>query len=96
MSGKDKTEVGEQMPLIDVTPENIKTILPAAKEYQKAKTSRMKATDKEVAAKNKLLGLVKNAKIKPLDDGTIRFRCENFTISITPRDELIKVKETDE
>ena len=33
---------------------------------------------------------------KKLDDGTIRFRCDTLTVSITPRDELIKVKEEEE
>ena len=83
----------EQMELIDVGPENMKEIKPAAKAYQKAKTARINASTKEVQTKNKLLGLVKTAKLKPLDDGVIRFRCDGLLISITPRDELIKVIE---
>ena len=86
----------EQLELIDVKPENMQEILPAAQTYQKAKLARMKATDKETKAKKELLQLVKEAKLKPLDDGVIRFRCEHLFISITPRDELIKVKEEEE
>lgn len=86
----------EQLELIDVKPENMKEIIPAAKTYQKAKAARIKATEKEVKAKVELLSLVKSAKLKPLDDGAIRFKCDGLLISITPRDELIKVKEEDE
>ena len=86
----------EQLDLIDVSPENIKEIIPAARTYQKAKVARMNATERETKAKVALLSLVKAAKLKPLDDGTIRFRCDGLIISITPRDELIKVKEEEE
>ena len=83
----------EQLELIDVSPENMKEIKPAATAYQKAKSARINATVKEVETKTKLLGLVKAAKMKALDDGVIRFRCDGLLISITPRDELVKVKE---
>ncbi len=86
----------EQLELIDVKPENMKEIVPAARNYQKTKVARMKATERETKAKVELLSLVKAAKLKPLDDGVIRFKCEGLLISITPRDELIKVKEEDE
>ncbi len=86
----------EQMDLIDVAPKNMKEIKPAAQIYQKAKEARQRATDKEVDAKTKLLNLVKAAKLKPLEGGVIRFRCDGLLISITPRDELIKVKKDDE
>ena len=82
--------------LMYVHRENIKEIIPAARTYQKAKVARMNATERETKAKVALLSLVKAAKLKPLDDGTIRFRCDGLLISITPRDELIKGKEEEE
>ena len=86
----------EQLELIEVGPENMEEIMPAAKLYQKAKVARIKATDREVKTKVALLSAVKKAKLGRLDDGSIRFRCDGMLISITPRDELVKVKEDEE
>jgi hypothetical protein len=86
----------EQLELIDVGPENMEEIKPAAQLYQKAKMARIKATDREVKTKTALLKAVKAAKLGRLEDGSIRFRCDGMLISITPRDELVKVKEDEE
>jgi hypothetical protein len=84
---------GEQLELIDVAPENSKKIIAVAKRYKTALAERMAALVEEKAEKQKLLALVKEADLQPLEDGSIRFRVDGMTISITPRDELIKVKE---
>jgi tRNA1(Val) A37 N6-methylase TrmN6 len=97
--GKRKKEVIEsdgQMALIDVAPENIAKIIPVAKKYRLAVRRRMKVQEEEVALKTELLELVKESKAVRLADGSIRFRCEDMTITVTPRDELVKVKDSEE
>lgn len=89
----EKTEEGEQLDLIDVSPENAKPIIAAARVYKKLVATRQNALDKEVKQKQKILGLIKEAKLTPLEDGTTKFRYDGVTISVTPRDELVKVKE---
>jgi hypothetical protein len=93
----EKTEnAGEQMDLIDVHPENEKEILEAVKVYKKYQSQRLKFLDKEVAQKKKVLELVHAADLQRLSDGRIRFRCDNFIITVTPSDEKIKIKDEDE
>ena len=89
-------EAGEQLELIDVTPENMKTIAPLAKQYEKVKQARMRASKREVETKQELLEAVREANMSPLPDGSIRFRANGMTITITPRDELVQVKEDSE
>ena len=89
-------EVDGQQDLIDVHPENEKKIIAAARRYKKAQAARIKALDDEVNAKQELLQLVKEADLQRLDDGKIQFRIDGMTITVTPRDELIRVKEEEE
>jgi len=98
MAKKNESEStsGEQMDLIDVTPKELKRILPIAKEYRRVVKQRVKLTAKEVTLKGQILEEVKKAKLPRLDDGSVRFKCDGITISVTPRDELVKVKEADE
>ena len=94
--GKKKganTTSGEQMALIDVTPENLKQIEPIARRYRAAMKTRVAALKDEVEAKQKILALVKDAHLTRLEDGTIRFKCEGKLIIITPRDEKITIKD---
>lgn len=88
-----KKQEGEQQPLIDVGPENMKEIVTVAKLYKKHMTIRQAALMKEIAKKQELLNLVKAAKLKPLEGGVIKFKVDGLTIKITPRDELVQVKE---
>ena len=93
---KDYQE-GEQMPLIDVEPENAKEIIKHAKLYKSAQKRRMSALQEEIAEKKLLLELVRNSGVGKLDDGKIKFKTGTFTVIVTPRDELVKVKdESDE
>ena len=97
MARPKKTEQnGEQLDLIDVTPENSKKIIAVAKRYKAAQSQRIEALQEEIAEKQKLLGLVKEANLQRLEDGKIRFRVDGMTITVTLRDELIKVKEDGE
>ena len=89
--GRKKKE--EQLDLIDVAPENAKAIVAKARIYKMRMDERRTALKKEIDAKQEVLALVKEAKLQPLEGGKIRFKYEGFTISITPRDELVQVKE---
>lgn len=84
---------GEQLDLIDVTPENMKKMIPIARAYRKIVKDRVQFTNKETELKNKLLQAVKDANLKRLPDGRIRFRCDGLTVTVTPCDEKISVKE---
>lgn len=84
---------GEQMELLEVGPENLKKIKPLARCYRAAVQARMAALEQETKYKRQILQMVHDAHLTRLDDGTIRFRCDGMTIIITPRDELVKIKE---
>jgi hypothetical protein len=91
-----KQQSGEQMDLIDVQPENAKAIIAEAKRYKVAQSARLKAGQAEAASKEKVLALIKKADLQRLKDGTIHFKCDGFDITVTPRDELVTVKEANE
>lgn len=91
-----KKERVEQIQLIDTTPENKKEILKVARQYKATQSDRVHALAEEKKLKAQLIELIKEAGLKPIDDsGTIRFKIEEVLISITPRDELVQVKEED-
>lgn len=87
---------GEQLDLIDVQPKNAKPIIQAARLYKEFQATRQAALVKEVEQKQRILELVKAAKLHPLDGGKIKFEYDNVMISITPRDELVTVKDKTE
>ena len=86
-------EKGEQLDLIDVKPENAEAIIAAARLYKKYQLARLTALGKETDQKQKVLELVKDAKLQPLEGGKIKFKYDGFIISVEPRDELVKVIE---
>ena len=89
---KKKKKAGEQLPLIDVGPKNLKEILAAVKIYLGHQGNRLASLKKEIAGKQRVLELVKAAKLVPLKDGVIRFECGGEVITIEPRDEVIRIK----
>ena len=86
---------GQQMDLIDVSPKNSKEIIRQAQIYRDALARRQSALNEETNAKQKLLDLIKKAGLQRLEDGTIKFHVDGYKITVTPRDELVKVKEDD-
>lgn len=91
-NSKNKT-TGDQLDLIDVQPENAKPIMRAARLYKKCQIARIAALDEEVAQKQRVLELIEAANLQPLEGGVIRFQCDGMTISVTPRDKLLRVKD---
>jgi hypothetical protein len=86
----------KQLQLIETLPENIQEIVDVALDYKECVVTRQGILKKEVELKAKIKDMVKKAKIQPLKDGVIRFRHDGVLISITPRDEVIRVKEVKE
>ena len=92
MEKKTNSKSGEQLDLIDVGPKKSKAIVKAAMLYRKAQAERLNFLAEEIAQKKIILDLVRKEKLQPLDDGKIKFRCNDVQITITPRDELITIK----
>jgi len=91
-----EVEKGEQMDLIDVNPEHSKEIIKLARQYKKAQVTRVNALVEETKLKQQLLSLIKEEHLQRLEDGTIMFTIDSYKITVTPRDELIKVKDESE
>lgn len=85
-------EQGEQLTLIELEPANAKAIRRVARAYQEAQVERLGWLDKEKKQKDKILALVEEADLQPLDGDVIRFAVGDLTITITPRDKLVQVK----
>jgi len=84
------------MDLIDVGPLEMEEIATLATAYKKAQTQRIKSLREEIDCKNKIKELVEKAGLKRLPDGTIKFRCDGMLITLTPRDELVRVTDVKE
>ena len=88
-----KTEKGEQMDLMDTGPENRQAIVDAVREYKKHQSDRIASLKKELKWKDKVKKLILESDLKPLKDGRIKFTFSKVTVEVTPRDELITIKE---
>jgi hypothetical protein len=84
---------GEQLkfPFLKETAES-RMILKVAIAYKAASKARMEALADEIVKKDDLLSLIHKSGIKPMADNVIRFTISDTKISVTPRDELVKVK----
>lgn len=66
------------------------------KRYKQFQKERLAALAQEKDEKQNLLRLIDDADLQRLDDGRIRFRCDSLIITITPRDELVQIKDESE
>ncbi len=92
-SEQESPEVGEQIMLIDIAPENIKPIIKAAKLYKRAQSERLAALKEEVKYKTEVRELVRKSNPQQLEDGDIKFEYDGFEVIITPQDEKVTVKD---
>jgi hypothetical protein len=84
---------GEQLDLINVSPENMEKILPIAKAFRKVVKDRVRLTNKEIELRNELEQAVDEAKLQPLPDGKIKFKIDGLIITIEPTGRKVSVKE---
>ena len=89
----ENSQSGEQLELIDVLPKVAKPIIEAARVYKGFQTKRLQFLAKEKKQKQIVLELVRDAKLQPLEGGLIKFTTDGVTISVTPRDELLRINE---
>jgi hypothetical protein len=96
MAKKNAGDEGEQMELIELTPKNHKEIIKIARAYKRCQAARTEALAEEVKYKERLLAEVKEAEIAANPDGGYKFKCDGAIITVTPRDELVRVKFADD
>lgn len=92
MPKKKLAVADEQLELIEVAPKNAKVIKRAAKAYKEAQTERISWLAEEKKHKEKILTLIENENLMPLEGGVIRIAVNGAVITVTPRDNLVKVK----
>ncbi len=90
---KNEVEVGEQIPLMDVGPENLKAIVKEVRIYKKHQHDRLASLKLEVESKGKIKAMVKEAELQRLKNGTIKFEADNAIICVAPQEDLITIKE---
>lgn len=85
--------LSEQGMLMDVGPKHAKEIAAKARAYRALVAKRQAVLEEEVELKRDLAKLIGEEHLKRLPDGTIQFHLEGMTVTVVPRDELIRVKE---
>lgn len=91
MARRKTLKPDEQLDLMELGPENAKAIKRAARAYKDAQTQKASWAEDENAQKNKILALVREAGLHANDKGVIQFQLDGIIITITPRDELVRV-----
>lgn len=92
-SEETESQAGEQLDLIDVTPDELKGLKPIAEKYRSVVRRRINLQNEEKELKDQILSAIKTAHLQRLSDGKIRFRLDHMIITVTPRDELVQVEE---
>ncbi len=89
----EEVDVGVQMDLIDVLPKKAKPIIAVARVLKRLQISRASAQEKENKQKAILLNLIEEANIQRLPDGKIKFHYDGITLTVTPKQESVSIKE---
>jgi len=96
---KSEVPVGEQMPLMDVSPVHSKEIVKIARAYN-AKVKERKGIQEgkggEYDLQQRLLDLVKAENLTRDSNGKIKFTVDSVEIELVPTKEKVKVKIVDE
>ena len=92
-SMQKQVEKDEQLELIETGPGNAEEIIKAARLYKQAQNTRLSALKEELKYKGEVKRLVKKADMQPIKDGIIKFEHSGLVFCLTPRDELITIKE---
>jgi hypothetical protein len=87
---KVDTETGE---MFDITPENQKEILAFAKQLKKVSAKKKSLADDEKVARHELIEAVRSAGLQPMDNGVIILKINGMTITVTPKEENVKIQE---
>lgn len=87
---KVDTETGE---LIDVTPENQKAILEFAKQLKRVQAKKKSLADDEKSIRHELIEAVHEAGLQPLENGVIILKINGMTLTVTPKEENVKIQE---
>ena len=82
----------EQMDLMNTGPDNSSEIAECAREYIRIDHIRESAAEAAKGQLQQLAVLIKDSGLTPIDDDKIVFTIDGITISVTPRDDSIKVK----
>jgi len=90
---KRKPKSDNQPALIDVGPKQSKKIAKKAKAYRAVMLERQSILEQEIQLKKELLGLIGEEHLQRTEGGKIQFRVDGMTITVTPRDELVRIKE---
>ena len=90
---KTNTPKGEQIPLIEVGPENLKHIVKEVRQYKYHQKQRLFHLKKECEQKEKVKALIAEAHLQRLKDGNIKFEAEGAIVCVTPQDDLITIKD---
>jgi hypothetical protein len=85
----NKATTGEQMDLIDVGPEHSKEIDSATERWQATIKKRLALQAVEAQQKAKVIALLKAENLTRLEDGSLKCRCEEWTIELKPTEEKL-------
>ena len=86
---------GAQGTLIDVSPKQSKELIEKGHAYKKAVKQRLLILAEEKNLKAEILEIIKRENLTPVD-GKIKFEVDGMMFTVTPRDELLQIKEADE
>ena len=88
-------EPEEQLDLIDVGTVHGKKIVKTVKEFVAARNTCKEAKIKKDNIKDKLVGFIRESDLEPIDiEGTIKVTVDGFTITVSPQEDSLAVKET--